>query len=265
MSSITEGNAVQYGDSGKLAARARLHTEYTIAETGWFPWVAAHLPLKPGDRVLDVGCGPAWFWAATAGLLPEDLQLTLADLSPGMVDEAAARCGALPFGSVQGRQADAAALPFEDGAFDLVIAMHMLYHLPDPAAGIAEMSRVLKPGGFLAVTTNGIGNMREIYQLTTVFGSAPTDPAAEAFGYDAAEGIMRSQFTNVAMSQYPASMRITEPEDVFLALTSYPPGEGADEPQLSRFRQAIADAFRQGSGALDVSKETGLFLSKKTA
>ncbi len=97
MSSITEGNAVQYGDSRKLAARARLHTEYTIAETGWFPWVAAQLPLKSRDRVLDVGCGPAWFWAATAGLLPEDLQLTLADLSSGMVDEAVARCPSRPF------------------------------------------------------------------------------------------------------------------------------------------------------------------------
>jgi ubiquinone/menaquinone biosynthesis C-methylase UbiE len=265
MSSITADNAGQYGDSRKLAARARLHSEYTIAETGWFPWVATQLPLKQGDRVLDVGCGPAWFWAATAGLLPEKLDLTLADLSPGMVDEAMARCYALPFGAVHGRQADAAALPFDDGTFDAVVAMHMLYHLPDPSAGIAEISRVLKPGGFLAVTTNGTGNMREIYELTTIFGSAPYDPAAAAFGYDAAERLMRSQFGNVAMSEHPASLRITEPEDVFLALTSYPPGDGAGEPELARFREAIADAFRQGNGVLEVRKETALFLSRKMA
>ncbi|MBA1347856.1 class I SAM-dependent methyltransferase [Rhizobium sp. WYCCWR 11146] len=264
MSSITADNAGQYSDSRKLAARARLHSQYTIAETAWFPWVAAQLSLKPGDRVLDVGCGPAWFWAATAGLLPTDFDLTLADLSPGMVDEAVARCSALPFGSVRGCQADAVALPFEDDAFDAVIAMHMLYHLPDPAAGIADMSRVLKPGGFLAVTTNGADNMREIYELTTIFGSAPSDPAAEAFGYDAAERSMRSQFENVSMSQHPASLRITEPEDVFLALTSYPPGDGAGETQLVRFRQAIADAFSQRSGVLEVRKEVALFLSRKT-
>nr|WP_246805836.1 class I SAM-dependent methyltransferase [Rhizobium leguminosarum] len=139
--------------------------------------------------------------------------------------------------------------------------MHMLYHLPDPAAGIADMSRVLRPGGLLAVTTNGAGNMREIYELTTVFGSAPSDPAAEAFGYDAAERSMRSQFGNVTMLQHPASLRITEPEDVFLALTSYPPGDGADEPQLTRFRQAIAEAFRQCNGVLKVRKEAALFLA----
>lgn len=265
MSSISNDNAAQYGDSRKLAARARLNREYTVAEAGWFEWIAGKLPLKSGDRVLDIGCGPGWFWAATVGSLPENLDLTLSDLSPGMVQEAVERCQALPFGSVRGQQADAGALPFEDSSFDAVIAMHMLYHLPDPAAGIAEMHRVLKPGGFLAVTTNGIGNMRGLYELTTVFGSAPVDPAAVAFGYDDADRLMRSQFGDVAFSQHPARLRITEPEDVFLALTSYPPGNGASETELIRFREAIADAFQQGNGVLEVEKETGLFLSGKTA
>jgi ubiquinone/menaquinone biosynthesis C-methylase UbiE len=263
MSSISSDNAKQYADSRKLAARARLNKEYTIAETGWFPWVAKQLPLKSGDRVLDIGCGPGWFWAATIGALPERLDLTLADLSPGMVQEAVERCQELPFASVRGQQADAAAIPFEDGSFDAVVAMHMLYHLPDPAAGIADMYRVLKPGGFLAVTTNGVGNMRKMYELTTVFGSAPFDPAAASFGYDTADRLMRSQFGNVTMSQHPASLRITEPEDVFLALTSYPPGDEASEAQLIEFRKAIANAFQQGNGVFEVEKETGLFLSQK--
>jgi ubiquinone/menaquinone biosynthesis C-methylase UbiE len=263
MSSITSGNAVQFADSSKLAARGRLNREYTIAETGWFPWVARQLPLREGDRVLDIGCGPAWFWASVINDIPENLDLTLADQSSGMVEEAVTRCKALPFGSVTGRQAEAASLPFEDKSFDVVIAMHMLYHLPDPAAGIAEMFRVLKPGGSLAVTTNGMGNMRGIYELTTVFGSEPFDPSAAIFGYDKAEELMRARFGDVTFSQHPASMRITEPEDVFLALTSYPPGGGADETQLDAFREAIAAAFERGHGVLEVEKETGLFISRK--
>lgn len=265
MSQITSGNADQYGDSRKLAARARLNSEYTIAKIGWFPWVAKHLPLKAADNVLDVGCGPGWFWAATANELPQNLNLTISDLSPGMVQEAVERCRPLSFASVMGQQADAAALPFEDDSFDAVIAMHMLYHLPDPSKGIAEMYRVLKPGGVLAVTTNGAGNMRELYALTTVFGSAPLDPAGAAFGYDAAEQIMQAQFGNVGMTQHPARLRVTEPEDVFLALTSYPPGDVADEAQLAAFREVIAEAFQAGNGVLEVGKESGLFVSKKAA
>lgn len=265
MSSITSGNAEQYGDSRKLAARARLHSEYMIADIGWFPWVARHLPLKSSHSILDVGCGPGWFWAGAVKELPSDLDLTLSDLSPGMVKEAVERCRPLPFASVEGREVNATALPFEDNSFDAVIAMHMLYHVPDPAKAVAEIYRVLKPGGFLAVTTNGAGNMRELYALTTVFGSAPSDPSAASFGYDAAERVMQARFGNVTMTQHPARLRVTEPEDVFMALTSYPPGDTADEARLAALRAAIAEAFHEGNGVLDVSKESGLFISRKAA
>lgn len=265
MSSITSGNLEQYSDSQKLAARARLHNEYTIAEMDWFPWVAKQLPLSANARILDTGCGPGWFWAAAASELPKDIELTLSDLSPGMVQEAVERCRPLPFAAVTGQQADATDLPFENGSFDVVIAMHMLYHLPDPSTALAEIYRVLKPGGFLAVTTNGAGNRRELYALTTVFGSEPLDPSAAAFGYDAAERFMQAQFGNVSMAQHPAHLRVTRPDDVFLALTSYPPGDRADEAQLAAFRDAIADAFQAGNGVLEVGKESGLFISRKAA
>jgi ubiquinone/menaquinone biosynthesis C-methylase UbiE len=263
MSSMTSDNARQYGDSRQLAARARLNSEYTIADIGWFPWVAKQLPLQTGSRVLDIGCGPGWFWAATMDAIPEELDLTLSDLSPGILQEAIARCQDLPFAKVRGQQADAGALPFEDGSFDTVVAMHMLYHLQDRAGAIAEMFRVLKPGGTLAVTTNGAGNLRKLYALTTNFGSEPMDPSAAAFGFDTVEHLMRSQFGNVTLSQHPARLRITEPEDVFLALTSYPPGDSASPSQLAEFRNAIEHAFEEGRGVLEDEKQTGLFFSRK--
>ncbi|MBU4530942.1 MAG: class I SAM-dependent methyltransferase [Hoeflea sp.] len=265
MSTITTGVEKQYSDSQKLAARARLNREYTIAEVGWFSWVARQLPLKGGNRILDVGCGPAWFWAATVKELPEKLELTLSDLSPGMVQEALERCRPLPFEAVTGQQADVIALPFEDGSFDSVIAMHVLYHLPDPTHGIAEMYRVLKPGGFLAVTTNGAGHMRKIYELTTVLGSPPQDPGGAAFGFEKAERFMQAKFGNVAMTQHPARLRVTEPEDLFLALTSYPPADQASEAELAEFRNAIAEAFQAGDGVIEAEKKNGLFVSRKVA
>lgn len=263
MSSPAQENAEQYSDSRKLAARARLNREYTIAEAPWFPWVARQLSLKAGDRVLDIGCGPGWFWAASESVLPERLNLTLVDMSAGMVSEAVERSKSLRFASVEGQQADAMALPFDDGAFDVVVAMHMLYHVPDAAVAIADMFRVLKPGGLLAVTTNGADNMRELYALTTAFGGAPSEPVAALFGYDAAERMMRAQFGNVAYSDYPATLRITDPEGVFLALTSYPPGDRASEGQQRAFRDAIREAFARGNGVLESRKQTGLFLSRK--
>ena len=62
--------ATQYSDSSKLAARARLHREFSTAEVGWFTWVARQLPVSPGAKILDVGCGPGWFWPEAVAALP---------------------------------------------------------------------------------------------------------------------------------------------------------------------------------------------------
>lgn len=264
MSSITRGMSTQYSDSSKLAARARLQ-QFGHAEVPWFTWVAQHVPVAAGGEVLDVGCGPAWFWPEASAVLPPDLNLVLFDQSAGMVAEALERCGTLPLGSVKGETGDAAALPFADASFDAVIAMHMLYHVAEQEKAMAEFRRVLKPGGSLVVTTNGIDNMRELYALTSVFGSAPHDPAAEAFGLDRAEALMQAAFGNVTMELHPATMRVTDPEVVYLALTSYPPGDNAPPDQRQAFRDGIAKAFAAGGSAIEVTKQLGALVSTKAS
>ena len=263
MAVLTSDVAAQYSTSDKLAARARLHTKYSVSDEGFFEWVAKRLGLRDGDAVLDIGCGPGWFWQTTAPLLPDRIALTLADQSGGMVKEALERCAGLKHWGVTGLEADAGTLPFPDQSFDTVVAMHMLYHVPDQAKAIAEMHRVLKPGGLLAVTTNGADNLRDLYALTTVFGSAPVEPVAAIFGFDVAEERMKARFGNVTHEVQPASLRITSPEDVFMALTSYPPGDGAPEEQLAAFRAAIDAAFARGNGVLAAAKQVGLFVSRK--
>ncbi|MBT0995421.1 methyltransferase domain-containing protein [Cellulomonas sp. DKR-3] len=106
--------------------------------------------LEPGQRLLDVGCGP--------GTVTIDLAQRLApgevvgiDASAAVVDvarKAAAEAGAL---NVTFDVADAYALPFEDDAFDVVHAHQVLQHLTDPVAALREMRRVARPGGVVAV------------------------------------------------------------------------------------------------------------------
>ena len=263
MTSITSENPAQYADSRRLGARAQLHRDYTVAETGWFRWIAERLPLKPGDQVLDIGCGPGWFWASVADSLPEGLGLTLSDLSDGMLREATEHCRSLPITRLWGCRADAAHLPFEAESFDGVVAMHMLYHLPEPRAAIIEADRVLKPGGWFAVTTNGEDNMRELYALTATLSGEPNDPAGRVFGYEEAERLLQSRFSPVTVSEHPAYLQVTDPDAVFEALTSYPPGDRATEAQRVALRDAIAASFRSNGGALTVRKHSALFLSRK--
>ena len=265
MPSPADETKTQYADSRKLAARARLY-DGAVSEIDWFVWVARNLPLTPGARVLEVGCGPGWLWERAEAELPFGIELTLTDASAGMVAEAMARVAGLPFARLEGLPALATALPFEDGAFDLVIAMHMLYHLENPAAGIAEMHRVLRPGGLLAVTTIGENNLSALRDVARALGPAPDAGAAPAavFGFAQAQRMMADQFGDATLLRPPpSSLRLTDPEVIFDALTSYPPGETATEAQRSALKASIARAFDAGGGVLEAVNEVGLVLSRK--
>lgn len=262
MSSITQMQPNQYADSERLAARAKLHG-FAQAPVPWFTWVAQHVDLPENGSLLDVGCGPAWFWPEASAVLPHCQSLTLLDQSPGMIEEALARCRPLDIAKVEGLVGDATDLPFGEARFDAVIAMHMLYHVADQDRAIREFHRVLRPGGCLVVTTNGLDNMRELYGLTTVFGSTPHDPSATAFGLDRAQGLLEEVFGNADLSLHPGTMRVTDQDIVYLALTSYPPGDTAPPEQRQAFRQAIASAFETGDGGIDVTREVAVLVSRK--
>jgi SAM-dependent methyltransferase len=107
--------------------------------------VAKLPPPRPGDRLLDVGAGAG---AIALAARERGYQVSAVDASAAMV----ARLGAeLP----DVRVADAAALPYAEAGFDVVTAGFVLHILSDPAAALAEIRRVLRPGGLVAFTVVG--------------------------------------------------------------------------------------------------------------
>jgi ubiquinone/menaquinone biosynthesis C-methylase UbiE len=108
--------------------------------------VAAH-PLPPQARVLDAGTGPGVLPLKIAAVRP-GLLLDAVDLSPDMIGEArrnAERSGQPD--AVTFTVADVARLPFPDATFDLVVSTISQHHWQDPAAGLQDILRVLRPGG----------------------------------------------------------------------------------------------------------------------
>ncbi|MGC4118636.1 MAG: methyltransferase domain-containing protein [Myxococcales bacterium] len=100
------------------------------------------LSPQPGERVLLVGVGTG----SDLPLLPPGAKAVGVDLSPAMLARARAR---LPLAGreIDLREADAQALPFEDGSFDAVVLNLVLSVVPDPVACLREALRVLRPGG----------------------------------------------------------------------------------------------------------------------
>ena len=111
--------------------------------------VASALPA--GGQILEVGCGPGHL-ATQLALIP-GVSVTATDIDPKMIERAEANAGrVLPPGDLpRFGTADVAHLPFEDDSFDVVVSTFSMHHWADPAAGLAEIARVLKPTGMVLI------------------------------------------------------------------------------------------------------------------
>ena len=115
-----------------------------------YPVMARELDLKPDDDLLEVACGSGVFLTQQAAHVGHVAGLDLSDIQVGLarrrlVDRIAA-------GTADVVTGDAAALPWEDGRFSVVTCMGSVETFPDPAAALAEMHRVLRPGGRIVVS-----------------------------------------------------------------------------------------------------------------
>jgi SAM-dependent methyltransferase len=102
----------------------------------------------PEDTVLDVACGPGLVVCAFARVVR---QATGIDLTPAMLERARALATERGLANVAWHQGDVGRLPFPDATFSIVTSRFAFHHFPDPAAVLAEMRRVCRPGGTVAV------------------------------------------------------------------------------------------------------------------
>lgn len=128
--------------------------------------------------VLDVGCGIGHWGMLLASVMPEHVRVTGVDREPTWVEQASARALARGLeGRFSFRQGEAQRLPFPDSSFDLTTCQTLLIHLPDPSAAIAEMMRVTRPGGLVAVAEPN--NLTEALLLDSISNLASIDEIVE--------------------------------------------------------------------------------------
>jgi len=198
---------VQYASEDNLAARQAIYT-YRQPPARSAPWALDLEPLRVDERVLDVGCGN--------GLYLDELErrghvgnLCGIDLSGGMLAAARSRSAAAVL------VGDAQALPFARESFDRVLAMHMLYHVPDRALAIAEIARVLRPGGKALVMTNSVRHLEELNALLDVAGGdRPFARAYTRFSAESGGAELQSHFGSVVRHDAHAELVVTDAQAV---------------------------------------------------
>jgi len=124
--------------------------------------------LRPGQDLLDVGCGPGTITADLAELVAPGRVVAL-DQAEGVLTQAAAVATERGLTTVDFAVGDVFALDFPDDSFDVVHAHQVLQHVGDPVAALREMRRVCRPGGYVAARDGDYG----------AFTWYPADPALD--------------------------------------------------------------------------------------
>jgi SAM-dependent methyltransferase len=145
--------------------------------------VVEALAAIAAQRVLEVGPGKGELAEQIARELRAEV--VAVDQSERMVELTRSR-------GIDALVGDVQKLPFDDGEFDAAVAAWMLYHVPDVDRAIAELHRVLRPGGRLVAVTNSVENLIELWSLV---GEAPKSDYA--FGRENGENVLRRRFARV--------------------------------------------------------------------
>jgi arsenite methyltransferase len=115
------------------------------------------LQLRPGERVLDIGTGPGFVAVEMAAAVGPAGRIQAIDSSDPMLAMAKKRCADKPW--VDFQKGSATELPVEDASFDVAVSVQVYEYVADIAAALAEMYRVLRPGGRAAIVSTDWGSV----------------------------------------------------------------------------------------------------------
>lgn len=209
--------------------------------------------VAAGHRVLDVGTGPGFVALAAAA---RGADVTGVDQSRAMV-EIARRAG------IAATAASVTALPFEEASYDAVVGGFLLNHLPRPQVAVAELARVLRPGGRLALSVwdrpeanPALGLFGPLVTGLGVTGAVPPGPDSQLFSSDEPMlALLGSVLAAPAVTRAHWTVTV-DPGAWFDAVASATPRTGAvlaaaTEAQRSLLRERYVDLVVERYGVAD--------------
>lgn len=157
----------QYKTVKNFNLRGKLHS-YNVNKTDWNSWCFNQMQFPSKARILELGCGMGDLWYKNRHDISDDWTITLSDFSKDMLQSTKDRLQQVDHNFIY-KEIDAQDIPYEDESFDVVIARHMMYLVPDIEKALSEIKRVLVKGGMFYVTTNSCEAMAELNELMEKF------------------------------------------------------------------------------------------------
>lgn len=257
-----ENVAKQYSDDKNLSIRTNLHIKYSTNKKGLVPWLFEQYQFPNHCRILELGCGNGGQWDNRIESLPIGSSLILSDFSEGMVNIVKDKYQ--KHSNVLFKQIDIENIPFEDNVFDVIIANHMLYHIPDLSQALSEVCRVLKNNGRFYCTTNGNGGMRTFLRdvMKQVDSNSTSFTQELSFSLQNGADVLKKYFNNIVRSDYEDSLSITKTQDLIDWMKSTISIATYSEKNIDGLFDYF-ETIRKANGSINIPKECGLFVCQK--
>ena len=261
MSTDRAGLAQQYRDGSNLDARIALHARFSTATQNFHDWLFDFVTAPLDGRVLELGCGTGQMWKTVRSRVPISWRIVLTDFSIGMLH--AVRGWSFGANAPSFVQCDAQDIPVRSEDFDVVFANHMLYHVPDLPRALAEIRRVLKPGGQLIAATNGSEHLRELNSLAGAFGVQRSLTPDLPFTLESGGAQLQPFFSSVTRHDFIDSLAVTETEPLVAYILSMRMAFDFVTPErIAKLRMLIDERIAR-DGVVHIEKSSGIFVCVK--
>lgn len=262
----TEKNILnQYRNSSNLVKRISIHDKYSTNNTGWYRWMFNKFKLSQDIKVLEIGCGNAMMWRRNISYIPENCEITLTDISEGMLNDAKDNLKE-EAEKFKFKLVDASNIPFKDESFNIIIANHMLFYCRDRERVFSEIKRVLKTGGFFYCSTVGESHMKELELLIKNFDKSfvmSESDLPREFGLENGKSQLSSWFQDIKRYDYEDNLVVTGSK----ALIEYVYSTHGNVNEVLKDRhKEFEDYIKEEmlkSGNIFITKSSGLFESRK--
>jgi SAM-dependent methyltransferase len=255
----------QYATDANLVARQSIWA-HRHPPADLYAWALDLAGLRGDETVVDVGCGNGGY-LATLERRGHRGAIVGVDLSAGMAAAARARSSRASVAV-----GDAQTLPIATAAADVVLSMHMLYHVPDRASAIAELRRVARDDGIVLVMTNGAGHLRELDELITAaardaLGVERTGWIRVLFTLDDGPRELGACFEHVERHDLPGELRVPDARLVvdyvasMVASSAFLPDAGERASLLDAVRRRATEIVAE-DGCFRARAEVGCFVCR---
>ena len=253
----------QYRTSDKLADRIQLY-RFGKAAVPWHRWIFSRIGIRPDMRVLEIGCGNGELWSKNFDDLPVNVEILLTDQSDGMISSAREILGRDTRFRFQVCAVEDLDLP--PASFNIILANHMLYHVPDIPTAIAKVFELVAPDGTFIASTNGVAHLSELKSMLLELGEEYRFPQEDpTFTLENGASFLSEKFPDIDRIDYTNDIDVPVVDPVVRFVRSIFDGTiyPSIEPRMDDFLEIVERRLRDGNGFVRITSRTGMFACRR--